>query len=148
MKRVNYALQFKGNGVPQNDAGDVLAVSSKASGATVRTQVYPDGFNGKVETEGGAEAVFASTVRMQADGTFEEDGSISFGAGDVLRFVPASKGVVQPSGEEGVNAGAIVWKVDGGEGKFAGAIGYITSNFWFNAAGEVTANHFGVVELK
>ena len=148
MKRVMYTLQFKGSAAPKDGAADVLSVSARAPGATVKTQVYPDGFNGKVETDGGAEAVFASTVRMQADGSFDEDGSISFGAGDVLRFVTAGKGFVQPSGEEGVNVGAIVWKVAGGEGKFAGATGYITSNFWFNAAGEVTDNQLAVVELQ
>jgi hypothetical protein len=148
MKRIIYALQFKGSAAPKDGAADVMAVNAKAPGASVRTQVFPDGLNGKIETEAGAEAAFASTVKMTSDSSFDEEGTISFGADHSLRFVTAGQGHVAPSAEEGVSAGAVVWKIDGGEGQFAGATGYITSNFWFNGAGEVTDNQFGVIELK
>jgi hypothetical protein len=148
MKRVIYAVQFKGSAEPKDGAADLLVVTAAASGANVRTQVFPDGFDGKVEPESGDQAKFASTVKMLSESNFDEAGSISFGPGHSLRFVTAGQGHVAPTGEEGVSGGAVVWKVDGGEGRFAGATGYITSNFWFNAAGEVTDNQFGVIELQ
>jgi hypothetical protein len=85
---------------------------------------------------------------MTSDSSFDEAGTISFGKERRLRFVTAGQGHVAPSAEGGVSTGAVAWKIDGGEGQFSGATGYITSNFWFNAEGEVTDNQFGVIELK
>jgi hypothetical protein len=42
----------------------------------------------------------------------------------------------------------VIWRVEGGEGQFAGASGLITSNFTIDEAGEVTDNHFGVIFVK
>jgi hypothetical protein len=47
-----------------------------------------------------------------------------------------------------LESGAVSWKVDGGEGQFAGASGYITSNFTMDEAGHVTDNQFGVIYIK
>ena len=41
-----------------------------------------------------------------------------------------------------------MWRVDGGEGQFAGASGYITSNFTLSDTGDVTDNQFGVIFVK
>jgi hypothetical protein len=37
-----------------------------------------------------------------------------------------------------------MWRVEGGEGQFAGARGLITSNFFVGEAGMVTDHHVGV----
>jgi hypothetical protein len=42
----------------------------------------------------------------------------------------------------------VIWKVERGEGQFAGATGLITSNFFVSSTGEVTDNHFGVLFVK
>jgi hypothetical protein len=62
-----------------------------------------------------------------------------------VRFVTVQEGHVESSGEPGLMAGAVVWRVQGGEGQFAGASGFSTSNYYFNRAGEVTDNQFGVI---
>ena len=137
MKQLTYAMQFKGSAAPKDDANpSVLGV--KSTGKSVGNAL--DG--NLVEA---ARADFEGTVRMMEEGTFEEDGTISFGNGNSLRFSTLNKGHVAPSPEPGLTAGAIIWKIDGGEGQFAGATGLITSNFFFNEAGEVTANQFGVI---
>ena len=41
-----------------------------------------------------------------------------------------------------------MWRVEGGEGQFAGANGYITSNFTLDEAGRVADNQFGVLYVK
>jgi hypothetical protein len=42
-------------------------------------------------------------------------------------------------------AGAIIWRIDEGQGPLAAATGYITSNFTVNALGEVVDNQVGVI---
>jgi hypothetical protein len=53
-----------------------------------------------------------------------------------------------PSADARYSAGAVTWKVEGGEGQFEGASGYITSNFMVTEDGEVTDYQFGVIFLK
>jgi hypothetical protein len=38
-----------------------------------------------------------------------------------------------------------MWRVDDGEGQFAGASGLITSNFTLSDTDEVIDNHFGLI---
>jgi hypothetical protein len=52
------------------------------------------------------------------------------------------------SPEPKLKSGAVMWRVDGGDGQFAGASGYITSNFTMDEAGHVTDNQFGVIYVK
>jgi hypothetical protein len=40
-----------------------------------------------------------------------------------------------------------MWRIDGGEGQFAGATGLITSNFFVGADLTVTDHHVGVILL-
>lgn len=137
MKQLTYAMQFKGSAAPK-DAANPGVLGVKANGKSVGSALA-----GSLVEAGKAD--FDSTVRMMEEGSFDEDGTISFGNGDSLRFSTLDKGHVAPSPEPGVTAGAIIWKIDGGEGQFAGASGLITSNFFFNEAGEVTDNQFGVI---
>jgi hypothetical protein len=44
-----------------------------------------------------------------------------------------------------VQRGAVVWEVTGGDGRFAGASGLITSNFTFDASGQIVDNQFAVL---
>jgi hypothetical protein len=44
--------------------------------------------------------------------------------------------------------GVVSWRVEGGEGQFAGASGLITSNFTLSADGQVTDHHFGVLWVR
>jgi hypothetical protein len=46
-----------------------------------------------------------------------------------------------PSGIEGLQRGAVIWEVTGGDGAFVGARGLITSNFSVDGAGGVIDNH-------
>jgi hypothetical protein len=41
-----------------------------------------------------------------------------------------------------------MWRVESGEGQFAGASGLVTSNFTLSATGEVTDNHFGLIFVR
>jgi len=138
VKKLLYNLQFLGSAAPKDGNPAVLAVVAKASSGVGA------GLNAALGAT--SEATFESTVTMGADGaTFDESGSISFGRGNSVRFTTVDQGHVAPSPEPGVTAGAVIWKIDGGDGDFAGASGYITSNFWFDMEGRVTDNQLGAI---
>jgi hypothetical protein len=124
MQNLTYALRFKGNAAPPGDDPGVLKVQASAERPVELAGSAP-----------GAAAQFASDVRMIDAATFDENGSIDFGGGTRLTFATVGRGTVGPS----------VWRVVRGEGKLAGATGFITSNFHFNMAGEVTDNQLHVL---
>jgi len=57
------------------------------------------------------------------------------------------EGYLGPSAEPKLSHGSVIWRIEEGEGQFAGASGLITSNFLVSDAGAVTDNHFGVIFL-
>lgn len=144
MKSVLYALQFKGSAAP--DASGVLKVKGTAPSGSIRTTISND-LSAVIEPGSGGAAEFESDVTMMGDTAFNETGTIRFGPAGSLRFSTVGRGTVGPSPEEGVSAGAVIWKVEGGEGALDGVSGLITSNFFFNTAGEVTDNQIGVLYL-
>jgi len=58
------------------------------------------------------------------------------------------QGQIGGSADPKLKSGTVTWRVDSGEGQFAGASGFITSNFLIGEAGELTDNHFGVLFVK
>ena len=90
-------------------------------------------------------AFFESEARMLGPDTFTETGAISFGEGDsALKFSTILQGHLDSK----TATGTVMWKIDSGEGQFAGATGNITSNFFLAADGTVTDYHFGVIYTK
>jgi hypothetical protein len=88
-------------------------------------------------------------LTVTGETSFLESGSIRFADGNHrLRFSTVGQGYLADSPEPKLKSGAVMWKVDGGEGQFAGASGYITSNFTMDEAGHVTDNQFGVIYVK
>ena len=145
MKQVVYVLQFKGSAVPAADGS--LKASTRAPSCAISTEVGPDGLRGVLESKPGQEALFESTVTLSADGSFQEAGTIEFGHGHRLRFSTVGAGYLGPSADPSVKHGSVIWRVDGGEGQFAGAGGLITSNFTVDDTGNVVDHQFGVLNL-
>ena len=69
-------------------------------------------------------------------GSFVEDGTITYGSAGQVSFVTVGTGAVGPSPVSGWQSGAVIWAVTGGDGRFAGARGLITSNFTVNGDGQ------------
>jgi len=146
VKELNYAMQFKGSAQPVNAADpNILNIKSVAQSTVIRSAVGATGLNTHVQGAAGAFARFCSQLRMTGHGAFAEDGEITFGEGNSIRFVTVQEGHVQRAAQPGLMAGASIWRVEGGEGQFAGASGFITSNFYLNQAGVLTDNQFGVI---
>ena len=149
MGRILYAMQFKGQAAPADDSGTVLTARMTAASCTFNTAVGPDGVNGTLQPEQGGAARFESEVTLLGESTFREAGTIAFGdGGHSLRFSTMGEGHIGPSAEPDLKQGAVIWRIDGGEGQFEGATGLITSNFWLTRKGEVVDNQLGVIFVE
>jgi hypothetical protein len=93
-----------------------------------------------LEGDAPVEAAFDTNVTMTGETAFDEHGAMTFGSEhDRVRFSTMGEGYLGPSPEEGLLEGSVIWRIEGGEGRFAGATGLITSNFVMRAeTGDVT----------
>jgi hypothetical protein len=90
----------------------------------------------------GEQAVLESAVERFADGSFVEDGTITYGRAGSVTFDTVGRGHVGPAPDGRGSHGVVMWRVTGGDGRFAGAQGLITSNFTVTPDGQVTDDHF------
>jgi hypothetical protein len=139
-------IQFKGHVAPKAGATGVLKAATTASGCTLTTSVGSEGVAGVLQTTKGVTASFESEVTLTGENSFLESGTIRFGSGNNhLRFSTVGHGSLGASPFPKLQHGAVTWRVDEGEGQFAGATGLITSNFTIGEGGEVLDNHLGVI---
>jgi hypothetical protein len=87
----------------------------------------------------------ASRLVFTDESTFSEEGTIDFGRGDTLRFRSLGNGTLAQAPDGSVRQGASVLEIDGGDGRYAGARGRITSNFVLSASGEITDEQVAVL---
>lgn len=148
MKQIIYAMQFKGQAGPGGSPA-VMKASTSSSSCTFTAVVGAEGLHGSLQPAAGGRAVFESEVTITGETSFLESGSTRFGDGNHrLRFSTVGQGYLGESAEPKLKSGAVAWRIDGGEGQFAGASGYITSNFTIGEAGEVTDNQLGVIFVR
>ena len=134
MHPVVFTLQFRGSAAP------VPGTQGKVSAKTARSQVHrttleKTGVQSRVEAGSGNPGRFESEVQMTGAGTFVESGRITYGRAAALTFRTVGQGLIGASGIEGYQRGAVIWEVTGGEGRFTGATGLITSNFSVGSEG-------------
>jgi hypothetical protein len=147
MRELLYAMRFTGQATPVGSAGHVLKATTTAPSATLTSRVGPAGLTSQLQPAAGEAATFESEVTFTGEASFQEIGTIGFGNGHRLRFSSVGSGYLAPSVEPDRKHGAVMWRVEGGEGQFAGATGLITSNFFVGANLTVTDHHFGVIFL-
>jgi hypothetical protein len=88
-------------------------------------------------------------VTFTGETAFLEEGILTLGdTPHRLSFSTVGQGYLGPSADPQLKHGSVIWKVERGEGQFAGATGLITSNFFVSSTGEVTDNHCGVLFVK
>ena len=149
MKQVIYAMQFKGTATPTGGASGVIKASTTAPSCTLSSVVGPGGVTGTLLPVPGGKASFESEVTLTAETSFTEMGTIRFGdSTHLLRFSTVGQGFLGKSPDEALQHGSVMWRVESGEGQFAGASGIITSNFTLSVTGEVTDNHFGLIFVR
>ena len=145
MRALVFALQFRGRGT---DVAPGRRRAATAAGSQLcRTVLAATGVEASVEPLDGETATLEAQVQLTGDGTFVESGRIRYGAAGGVTFRTVGHGVRGPSGIPGRITGAVVWEVTGGDGRFVGATGYITSNFAVEAGGEVVDHHVAQLVL-
>jgi hypothetical protein len=119
-----------------------LRAKTSATGQILQSVLKPDGVQAAIEPAGGDSATFESEVEIVGEGAFLESGSIRYGSAGKATFKTVGRGVLGPSPLAGIQRGAVIWEITGGEGRFKDAQGMITSNFTAGPEGEVVDDHF------
>ena len=114
---------------------------------TGRIRPVSDGVLRRVETELPDGARLESELLFADDVTFREQGTLSFGAGNDIRFRTLGTGQLTRSPDPEIRHGTVTWELDGGSGRFDQAAGRITSDFTVAADGAVEDAHVGLVFL-
>lgn len=149
MRQILYAMQFSGQAAPVAGSANAIKATTMASSCTLTTVVGADGVSASLAPAPGGKAAFESEVTVTGDSSFLESGTIRFGDGNHrLRFSTLGQGYMGASADPKLRHGSVIWRVEGGEGQFAGANGLITSNFTISEAGEVVDRHFGVIFVR
>lgn len=146
MRQLIYAMRFTGHATPAGPDGNVLRASTSSPSTAITSLVGRGGLTGTIEAVPGGNAVFVSEVTFTDATAFLETGTIAFGDGHVLRFGTVGNGYLGPSiADPTFKHGTVMWRIEGGEGQFAGASGLITSNFVVGDDLTVVDHHFGVL---
>jgi hypothetical protein len=125
-----YSLQFRGTAT--GVAARVLETRALA----------PCALLGSPEDE---EAVLESRLALGPGGSFDATGAVIFAPRDVIRFRTVGVGHLAPSPDPHLEHGTVMLEITGGEGRFEGAQGRITSNFFISDTGELTDNQFALL---
>jgi hypothetical protein len=143
-----YALRFTGLVTTSDTSGSTLVAFATAPIDAFVTTMPPGAVSSTVDADVGGPATIESEVIFTGRTTFQELGTVSFGSsGDRLRFSTLGSGYLGPSPDPKVRHGTAMRRIDGGEGRFAGASGLITANFTLDGRGAVTEHHVGVIHL-
>jgi len=88
MREVVFALEFRGRAGA--DADGTRRARSAAPSQTLTTVLVADGVHAETKPVDGEEAVLESVVERFADGSFVEDGSITYGPAGSVTFTTCS----------------------------------------------------------
>lgn len=142
-----FALEFTGQGGPVPGSRTRRQARTTAPSQALRTTLAASGITTLVEVLPGEVAVLESQVERAPDGSFVETGTITYGSAGSVTFDTVGRGHVGPAVDGRGTHGVVMWRITGGEGRFAGARGFITSNFTVTADGLVTDDHFARIYL-
>ena len=148
MREIVFALRFTGHGGPVPGSTTKRQARTTAPSQALRTVIAPTGVSAVIETVPGESAVLESRVERFADGSFVEDGTITYGRAGSIAFDTVGRGHVGPAPDGRGSHGVVTWRITAGDGYFTGAQGLITSNFTVSPKGEVTDDHFTRLYLR
>jgi hypothetical protein len=149
MREIRYTMHFRGRMSPAATDSKLMRTTGSATSCTVSTIVGQSGLEADRKSSEGDLAFLESALRITGPDSFLEDGTIAFGddSEHLLRFSTLGHGHFARSVEPGILAGTASWRVDGGQGQFAAASGYITSTFTLSESGELNDVHCGLIFL-
>jgi hypothetical protein len=141
MRELVFALEFRGRAGAVPGSPSLRRARTTAPSQALRAVLSTDGVEASVEPLAGDTAVLDSRVERFPDGSFVEDGTITYGRAGAISFVTVGRGHVGPSPVAGWVRGAVIWEVTGGDGRFADARGLVTSSFSVSPDGDVIDHH-------
>lgn len=142
MRELVFALEFRGRAGPVPGSSGTRQARTTAPSQTLTTMLAAEGPASAVATVAGETAALESRVERFPDGSFVEDGTITYGSAGSVSFVTVGRGYVGPSPIAGISHGVVMWRVTRGDGILTGAEGLITSNFTVSPDGAVIDDHF------
>jgi hypothetical protein len=148
MRELVFALEFRGRAGPVPGAPTLRRARTTAPSQSLRAIMTADGVETNVEPLAGDAAVLESRVERFPDGSFVENGTITYGRAGAITFATIGRGIVGPSPVAGWIRGAVLWDVTGGDGRFAGAHGLITSSFAVSPDGDVIDHHIARIYIQ
>jgi hypothetical protein len=148
MRELVFALEFRGRAGPVEGSPHLRRARTTAPSQALSAVLTRDGVESRAEPLPGETAVLDSRVERFPDGSFVEDGAITYGSAGAITFVTMGRGHVGPSPVAGWVRGAVIWEVTGGDGRFAGARGVITSSFTVGPDGDVIDHHVARIYIQ
>lgn len=146
MERIVYTLRFHGAATRAGVDGSVLMALATACGWTTCTRIDADGLTAIHRPEVGQEATLESEVAFTGESVFQESGTITFGSGGHrLRFSTVGSGFLGRATADGSRHGAVIRRVEGGEGQFANATGVMASVLILTGSGELMDHVVGLI---
>lgn len=112
-----------------------------------RASAISAGVFSRTEATTSGEIRLETEALLAADGTFREQGTISFADGRGLRLRTLGTGLLVPGLTLDVRIGTVTWDLDGGTGRWEHASGRICSTFSLSVDGEVVDDQHGLIVL-
>jgi hypothetical protein len=123
------AVSFENRGEATPPEGEPPRVYPKGTSEKVTVLASGDG-TGDLERALTAGISYENEVTFKSESAFVETGTIQVGNdGEKLYISTVGEGHLGPSSDPTLLAGAVVWRIDRGEGRFAGVTGLLASNF-------------------
>jgi hypothetical protein len=145
MRLLVYTRHVTGQATPVGPDGSVLSMVATATEWTVLADESDTGFTNDARFPQGGEAAFTSDLTLTGATSYQEVGTITFGPGHCLHVATIGSGSLSPGPGLAVRHGAALWRVDGGDGQFAGVQGVITAQIVVDAALTMTGYHLGML---
>ncbi|HEY3189744.1 MAG TPA: hypothetical protein VGJ70_19800, partial [Solirubrobacteraceae bacterium] len=120
MREVVFALEFRGTAGPLPGSESKRRARTTASSQTLSTVLEADGVSARIDGSGREQAVLESRVERFGDGSFVEDGTITYGSAGAITFDTIGRGWAAPGPKPGWVLGGVLWNVTGGTGRFTG----------------------------
>jgi len=108
MRELVFALEFRGRGGPEPGSTTRRRARTTAPSQALRTLMAPDGVSAVVEPQPGESAVLESRVERFSDGSFVEDGTITYGRAGSIAFDTVGRGHVGPAPVAGWSHGVVM----------------------------------------
>jgi hypothetical protein len=146
MRRLMYDLWFHGVVTRVGIDGNVCRIVSRAPDRASRARIATDAIDRAAHPFFDDEATLESDWIFTGATTFQETGAIQLGKGSHrLRFSTYGSAFLALPAEDNCRHGSGIRWVEGGEGRFAGASGLMTSVFCLAEDLSIVEHHIGVL---